>query len=174
MCVQIYVLSDNRVRRITTSYTNVSVNQGVSSYNRVVTVAGALSPGRVDGTGTIARFEQPKGIMMSPNGRIYVADTLQCRIRRVTPAPTVARPITCLTRLVDVIHPSGCTMYDPPTDVFDRLQTPVEDHLYFMENQTNAYTIQRCMGNPPPAIGPTSSGVVSSSSFGSGTVTSAG
>jgi hypothetical protein len=162
--VQIYVVGDNRLRRITRALDNSSVSeiQGILSYNRVETVAGALEGGRVDGNGPVARFEDPKGVMMSPNGRIFVADALQ------SPSYVIARNITCSTRLVDLIRPSGCTLYDPPVDVFDRLQSPLANHIYYNENLTSSYHIQTCMGTPPPSIGPTSSGVVSSSAFGSG------
>ena len=51
-------------------------------------LAGA-SGGFLDGTGSGARFNYPQGIAMAPSGDLIVADTLNHRIRRVTPAGVV-------------------------------------------------------------------------------------
>lgn len=47
---------------------------------------------------------------------MYVADSVGCRIRRISQAYQVARPLTCDRRMQDEIRPSGCTMYDMPVD----------------------------------------------------------
>ncbi|MCX6875774.1 MAG: choice-of-anchor D domain-containing protein [Verrucomicrobia bacterium] len=52
----------------------------------VSTVAGA-SPGYAEGTGTVARFNQPSGVATAA-GNIYVADTLNHRIRKIAPDGT--------------------------------------------------------------------------------------
>lgn len=166
--MQIFVVSDNRVRRVTTSYSLNSTIQTITSFDRVDTIAGALTAGRADGIGQDARFEQPRGVMMSPDGRVYVADSLQCRIRRVSPSTIVARPVTCTTRLVDILRPSGCWLYDPPVDAFDLMLSDVADNIYYQQNQSSALSIQKCLGTPPPSIGPNSTGLVSSTTVGSG------
>lgn len=52
----------------------------------VTTIAGLTeSPGSSDGTGEAARFNEPKGITISSDGNLYVADTENHAIRRVTP-----------------------------------------------------------------------------------------
>jgi sugar lactone lactonase YvrE len=54
------------------------------------TVAGlAGASGSTDGTGSTARFNQPAGIAVDSAGNVYVADTLNSTIRKVTPAGVV-------------------------------------------------------------------------------------
>jgi sugar lactone lactonase YvrE len=45
--------------------------------------------GWVDNTGTAARFRAPQGITGDPSGNLYVADTLNHSIRKITPAGVV-------------------------------------------------------------------------------------
>ncbi len=57
----------------------------------VTTIAGLANgiPDNVDGTGSAARFHFPTGLAIGPDGDLYVADTQNHRIRRVTPAGVV-------------------------------------------------------------------------------------
>jgi sugar lactone lactonase YvrE len=50
---------------------------------------GAGTPGFADGTGSAARFNTPTGIALGSDGDLYVSDTLNERIRRVTTAGVV-------------------------------------------------------------------------------------
>lgn len=50
----------------------------------VQTVAGG-SPGYADGTMSQARFDNPSSMVLSPTGNLYIADTGNHRIRRITP-----------------------------------------------------------------------------------------
>jgi hypothetical protein len=62
----------------------------VTSAGEVSTLAG--SPGQsgsVDDTGPAARFNQPQGVAVDSTGNVYVADTGNHTIRRVTPAGAV-------------------------------------------------------------------------------------
>jgi sugar lactone lactonase YvrE len=56
----------------------------------VTTIAGlADTPGSADGMGPAARFLSPSGIVVDPDGNIYVSDTGNRTIRRITPAGAV-------------------------------------------------------------------------------------
>lgn len=67
---------NNRIRKVTP--------QGVVS-----TFAGNSSAGSTDGIGTTARFYEPAGMAFDASGSLYIADSVNCRIRKVTPDGTV-------------------------------------------------------------------------------------
>ncbi|MFN7887935.1 MAG: hypothetical protein ACK6C0_10195 [Betaproteobacteria bacterium] len=50
----------------------------------------AGSSGSADGTGTVARFNGPRGVAVDGSGNVYVADTDNHRIRKITPAGAVS------------------------------------------------------------------------------------
>src|SRR5207237_247197 len=57
----------------------------------VTTLAGlAGSSGSVDASGTSARFYQPEGVAVDAAGYVYVADTANGTIRKITPSGTVS------------------------------------------------------------------------------------
>jgi sugar lactone lactonase YvrE len=57
----------------------------------VTTLAGlAGTPGGVDGTGTAARFSAPSGIAVDASANLYVADSANYAIRKVTPGGVVS------------------------------------------------------------------------------------
>ncbi|MFO1497894.1 MAG: hypothetical protein U1G07_05785 [Verrucomicrobiota bacterium] len=62
----------------------------VTSAGEVTTLAGlAGDGGSADGTGNEARFLNPSGVAVDSTGAVYVADTWNCTIRKVTPAGVV-------------------------------------------------------------------------------------
>jgi len=68
-----------------TAHTVLASQQGV-----VTTFAGtAGSPGSIDGMGSFARFNQPQGTAVDSAGNIYIADTFNSTIRKMTPSGQV-------------------------------------------------------------------------------------
>ncbi|MBI4662024.1 MAG: SMP-30/gluconolactonase/LRE family protein [Verrucomicrobia bacterium] len=53
--------------------------------SRVATLAGSGNPGFKDGLGEAASFNSPNGVFVAPDGSIFVADTSNHRIRRISP-----------------------------------------------------------------------------------------
>lgn len=49
------------------------------------TLSGGAEPGDADGSGTVARFDSPVGLAIDAQSNLYVADSKNHRIRRVTP-----------------------------------------------------------------------------------------
>ncbi|MEB3195958.1 MAG: hypothetical protein VKP62_02035 [Candidatus Sericytochromatia bacterium] len=72
----LYVTDNNRVRMVTPA-------------GEVTTLAGS-SNGYQDGLGAAARFASPQGLAVDASGTIYVADTFNHRIRKVTPGGEVS------------------------------------------------------------------------------------
>lgn len=61
----------------------------VSAAGAVTTLAGSGNIGATDGTGASATFFEPWGIACDGSGNVYVADTKNYKIRKITPAGVV-------------------------------------------------------------------------------------
>ena len=68
--------------------TPLSAQTVYTPYN-FTTLAGTASFGHQDGTSAAARFAAPDGIAVDGSGNVYVADTDNCLIRKVTPGGVV-------------------------------------------------------------------------------------
>lgn len=73
----VYVANLNKIRKVTPA--------GVVS-----TVAGTGAPGDVDGTGIAASFIHVRGVAIDASGNLYVADSGNNKIRKITPAGLVS------------------------------------------------------------------------------------
>ncbi|MFI5136296.1 MAG: NHL repeat-containing protein [Sphingobacteriales bacterium] len=70
----------------------------ISKDGIVTTLAGHLKKGKADGKGVAASFSHPDGIAIDKNGNIYVADTGNHLIRKISPAGLVATFAGCGAR----------------------------------------------------------------------------
>ncbi len=61
-----------------------------SPVGTVSTIAGSGTAGYLDGAGTSAQFNVPRGLVFAPDGTLFVADTGNHRIRKVTTSGTVS------------------------------------------------------------------------------------
>jgi serine/threonine protein kinase/sugar lactone lactonase YvrE len=62
----------------------------ISPDGTVTTLAGSMRAGAEDGAGAQASFSRPMGITVDGSGTVYVADTLNDTIRKITPDGTVS------------------------------------------------------------------------------------
>jgi len=64
----------------------------ITSAGIVSTLAGSITnaSGNLDGTGTAASFNSPKGVAVDASGNVYVADSFNHKIRKITPAGLVS------------------------------------------------------------------------------------
>jgi sugar lactone lactonase YvrE len=59
-------------------------------FTLVTTLAGSETAGLVDGIGSIAKFNYPCGIVVDPEGNVFVADHANHSIRKITPGGVVS------------------------------------------------------------------------------------
>jgi sugar lactone lactonase YvrE len=70
---------------------NCTIRKIIAATGQVSTLAGlARSCGSADGTGSDARFSWPMGVSVDGSGNVYVADTANRTIRKITPSGVVS------------------------------------------------------------------------------------
>jgi len=62
----------------------------ITSGGIVSTLAGSGTAGSADGDGTAAQFNSPRAVAVDATGNVYVADGINNKIRKITPAGTVS------------------------------------------------------------------------------------
>jgi len=116
---------NHTIRKITTPDFVVTTLAGLNGY-----------PGSADGAGSNARFQNPSGIAVDNAGNVYVADTNNQTIRKITPAGMVST----LAGLVN--HPGP----DNGTGSAARFNTPVglavDNNGYLFVADSANYTIR--------------------------------
>ena len=177
----IIVSDHNRLRRITTH--GWSTVQKITSRNRVTTVGGQLQPGKQDGPSELASFNNPRGLHMTPEGTVYVADFANARVRRVVRSKRAATEVTCERSAFNLLRPSGCAMYDPPTDAQELKASPTAGNIYYnfgiflttndvisadVAGEPQGKRIMNCQGVKPKDTAMKSTGVTSNAVGGTG------
>lgn len=133
-------VADHVVRRITPA--------GV-----VTTLAGSPGVrGGVDGTGGAARFRDPYGIGVAPDGTIYVADTLNHAIRRVTPNGVVTTIAGILGASGSGDGPANAPRFNTPVDV----DVDAAGNVYVVDE--NTAVVQKIAGGAITTLGRTRRG----------------
>ena len=81
---------------LATCLPGVALSQSTYTPYTITTLAGPAVPaairGSSDGTGSAARFYLPSSVAVDSAGNVYVADTMNSTIRKITPAETLAWP----------------------------------------------------------------------------------
>ena len=91
----------------------VSKYSSTGSYSVIAGLAG--TSGYLDGTGTAARFSVPAGITVDANGNLYVTETANNKIRKITAAGVVTTIAGGNGGFADGI--SGAALFDAPIAV---------------------------------------------------------
>lgn len=97
----------------------------------VTTLAGAVDYGYADGTGSSAMFTGPGALTVDANGNVYVADTYNFRIRKVTPEGVVTTIAGSDATIPADGTGSGASFYSPVGIVVD-----ATGNLFVTDNHT--------------------------------------
>ncbi len=182
----LYVTDGHRVRRLLRNDTT-AVIQGVERTSWVSTIAGQLEDGEQDGLGNETRFNEPRGIVMAADSRVYVADTGSCRVRRLSSADLTSMSVECSASLLHLLSPAGCTSYEPGVDSLELKLSAKNGNLEYNRQKRGNRVFRnkwdlveesgdsavgkkwyRCQGSPPRVAGFQSNGATVSAKGGTG------
>ncbi len=138
-------------------FSNATIRK-IDLSNTVTTLAGyAGNEGFTDGTGYLARFNQPYALTVDGSGYVYVADTYNRAIREVTPSGSVT-----------TLNGTQCRFYYPQGIAVDG-----SGNLFVADGDNQAISMGGAL-NPPPSGTPVSSESVTSGQNATFTVAAAG
>ena len=101
------VAADNAGNLYVADTDNHTIRKIVASTGVVTTFAGAAGiSGNADGTGSAARFNNPSGVAVDGTGNVYVADTMNHTLRKVTSLGVVST-LAGLTGTVGSVDGAG-------------------------------------------------------------------
>jgi len=114
---------------------NAYVTDGVNHTVRKITAAGVVTTlagaagmtGSADGTGVAARFHSPLGVAVDGAGNVYVADTVNSTIRKITPTGVT-------TTVAGTAGLAGVVLGQPPRLAFPQYLAIVGDSLVVSDN----------------------------------------
>jgi uncharacterized repeat protein (TIGR01451 family) len=85
-----YGIAADKAGNVYVADTNNNTIRRITSAGVVTTLAGTVGvSGSADGTGSAARFNNPYAVAVDGNGNVYVADTLNFTVRKITPGGVV-------------------------------------------------------------------------------------
>jgi len=102
---------------------NVYVADSANCSIRKITPAGVVTTfagsttgeaGSTDGVGTTARFDHPLGVAVDRNGTVYVADSSNCTIRKITPTGQVSTLAGLARSSADIDGPGASARFAGP------------------------------------------------------------
>ena len=83
----------------------------------VTTFAGSGSPGSADGQGSAASFYNPGGVAVDAEGNVYVADTYNNTVRRITPAGAVTTVAGIVGMQGSADGPAATATFSAPSSI---------------------------------------------------------
>ena len=99
---------------IADTYNNVI--RKVTTAGVVSTLAGTGEYGNKDGAGANATFALPRGVALDDDGNVYVADSANNRIRKITPLGVVSTLVKTVLKSPQGVIVSGTTLYIADTE----------------------------------------------------------
>ena len=150
----VWVADEQRLRLIELP-DDITEYYTIKSRGRVSTIAGDSLQGHDDGLAQESNFFYSTGVFVTPDNIAYILDSVTCRVRRVTPFPLVAETISCSTKAVELVRPSGCTSFDQPIDKIGRKVSRVERNIQYNFGEPygdvldKGKYIKNCVGVPP-------------------------
>ena len=140
--------------------------RNVSPTGVVTTLAGSGIAGSTDGTGTAASFNSPAGVAVDTTGNVYVADEVNCEIRKIAlplqstplitwPAPpainygmalsSVQLDATANVPGTFAYSPSAGTVLDVGSQTLSVTFTPTDTTDYSIKTVTQTLTVNRAI-----------------------------